>query len=396
LTEFGEKLKKITNNKNDIKLIDNFISDIIILSKSTSIPDKPIELMKFKDFIELGKTMSPFLKIVNKYKKYSVSKFCNKFLNTEVKNYISNIIAIDDFPILGVMVTLGYYNDNNAGWLEGGSLGLSKSLENKYKNLGGKIFYKSRVEEIIIKNKCACGIKLDNGKEIYSDIVINTSDLFYTLNGLLKRKYLKNHLTKMFLKMKLWKPLVMVSIGVNKPVSSISNNDIIRLDEEIKIGSQTVKVLWVNNYNYDNTLNPDGKTSLCLKFESNFEYWEKLHDENDKYKLEKQKISSEIKAFLENKYPELKNSIEVIDIATPWSTYRYTLNFKGSYEGWLLSKKTFTGNVKKTIPGLKNFYLSGHWVVPGGGIPAVAKCSKDIIEIISYENDYCKQTQKLF
>jgi len=28
--------------------------------------------------------------------------------------------------------------------------------------------------------------------------------------------------------------------------------------------------------------------------------------------------------------------------------------------------------MQKTLPGLANFYLAGHWVEPGGGLPAAA------------------------
>jgi hypothetical protein len=38
--------------------------------------------------------------------------------------------------------------------------------------------------------------------------------------------------------------------------------------------------------------------------------------------------------------------------------------------------------VKKTLPGLSNFWLSGMWVMPPGGVPTGAKTSRDIIQLI--------------
>jgi hypothetical protein len=34
--------------------------------------------------------------------------------------------------------------------------------------------------------------------------------------------------------------------------------------------------------------------------------------------------------------------------------------------------------IKKTLPGLKNFLLSGMWIMAPGGVPAGAKTSRDI------------------
>jgi len=34
------------------------------------------------------------------------------------------------------------------------------------------------------------------------------------------------------------------------------------------------------------------------------------------------------------------------------------------------------------LPGLENFWLSGMWVLPPGGVPSGAKTSRDIIQII--------------
>jgi phytoene dehydrogenase-like protein len=63
---------------------------------------------------------------------------------------------------------------------------------------------------------------------------------------------------------------------------------------------------------------------------------------------------------------------------------RYTGVYRGTYMTWIL-----TGNnadkfrmVKKTLPGLSNFWLSGMWVMPPGGVPTGAKTSRDIIQLI--------------
>ena len=60
------------------------------------------------------------------------------------------------------------------------------------------------------------------------------------------------------------------------------------------------------------------------------------------------------------------------DVATPMTWERYTGNWRGSYEGWQFNTSSFTSSMKKTLPGLDNFYMAGQWVNPGGGMPTAA------------------------
>jgi hypothetical protein len=38
--------------------------------------------------------------------------------------------------------------------------------------------------------------------------------------------------------------------------------------------------------------------------------------------------------------------------------------------------------MKKTLPGLANFYSGGQWISPGGGLPTAAMLGRRIIQII--------------
>ena len=61
---------------------------------------------------------------------------------------------------------------------------------------------------------------------------------------------------------------------------------------------------------------------------------------------------------------------EVIDVSSPATVIRYTSNWRGSYEGWLLTPGTGYRPLRNTLPGLRNFLIAGHWVMPGGGLPS--------------------------
>ena len=76
----------------------------------------------------------------------------------------------------------------------------------------------------------------------------------------------------------------------------------------------------------------------------------------------------------------------MVDVATPITYERYTGNWKGSMEGWLLTTETIKTamgrGMDKTLPGLDNFYMAGQWVQPGGGVPTAAESGRSAIELI--------------
>ena len=82
--------------------------------------------------------------------------------------------------------------------------------------------------------------------------------------------------------------------------------------------------------------------------------------------------------------------MEVVDVSTPATVIRYTNNWKGSFEGWLLTPKIGLKQMKKTLPGLKHFYMAGQWVSPGGGLPPAILSGRDVAQII------CMKDKKKF
>ncbi|MFN2286171.1 MAG: hypothetical protein ACK2UQ_17280 [Anaerolineae bacterium] len=71
---------------------------------------------------------------------------------------------------------------------------------------------------------------------------------------------------------------------------------------------------------------------------------------------------------------------------------RYTGNWQGSQEDWLITTKTLGmmlgKGMDKTLPGLDDFYMAGQWVEPGGGVSTAAVSGRVVIKMI------CKEDKK--
>jgi len=88
---------------------------------------------------------------------------------------------------------------------------------------------------------------------------------------------------------------------------------------------------------------------------------------------------------LDRRIPGLKEKVEVTDVATAMTYVRYTGNWRGSYEGFAITRNTvrYIGSgLKRELPGLEDFYMIGQWLAPGGGLPPAAQHGREIIQVI--------------
>jgi phytoene dehydrogenase-like protein len=158
------------------------------------------------------------------------------------------------------------------------------------------------------------------------------------------------------------------------------------LDKPVIIAGQELKRLPVNIYNFDPSLAPAGKTVLTVILNSDYEYWKQLKQDPERYKAEKEQTADKVIALLDRRFPGLAAQVEMRDVATPVTWERYTGNWQGSGEGWLITKRTLLIRMSKTLPGLKNFYMAGQWVHPGGGVPTAAMSGRWVTQIICHQD----------
>jgi phytoene dehydrogenase-like protein len=117
-----------------------------------------------------------------------------------------------------------------------------------------------------------------------------------------------------------------------------------------------------------------------MRFESPWHLWRDL--EGEEYRQEKERIEKDAVSLLEQRYPGISAFLEVIDVATPKTGVRYTGVKDGAYEGFMPSRENMMKSLKMQLPGLKNFYMAGQWLFPGGGLPPAAQSGKWAVQLI--------------
>jgi len=259
--------------------------------------------------------------------------------------------------------------------------------------LGGKIHYHSKVIKILTENDSAKGILTAKGEEFLSDMVLSAADGHSTLFGMLDGKYLTTQLSDFYQNKMTFPSYIQLSLGIKRELNELPGMIAFRFPEKIFVDEKTsTDTLTFRVFNYDTTLAPPGKTVITSFIATyNHEYWHKLRtDDHRKYHEEKDRIANTLIDILEEKYGNIRNNVEEVDVSTPATVIRYTNNWKGSMEGWVMTPEVGIKSIKKEIPGLANFFMAGQWVEPGGGLPAALLSARNVVQII------CKKEGKKF
>jgi phytoene dehydrogenase-like protein len=334
--------------------------------------------------------MVPYIPLLRHYGGMSMEKLAASFRSPLLQEVFSLVMRLPDFPALWLLGLFTLLDKKEAGWPEGGSLALARSIQCRYIDLGGKVHYGSRVEEIVVENNYAVGVRLADGSEQRADVVISAADGHATLFTMLRGKYTSKSMKKLYETLPLYTPLVQVSLGVKRNMAGEPRLTRYGFQTPLRFGGEEVLSLSLNNYGFDPSMAPPGKSVVTITFQSPYDRWEKLHHHKAQYLEEKKRVEQDILGWLESIYPGIGAAIEATDVATPMTWVRYTGNWRASYEGWRPIPGTIRVKLEKTLPGLKEFLMIGQWTRPMAGLPTVAQDGRLAIELL------CREDQKPF
>jgi phytoene dehydrogenase-like protein len=308
-----------------------------------------------------------------------------KELNSSWLRWILNHLFLPEAPVWFVMMLLGLLNSNQLFTCQQGSLGFTNALVKRFYDLDGEIRYKSPVEEIIIKDDRVKGVLLSNGEKIKADRVITACDGLSVFLGMLGGKYMNRGSFERHEKWPLFRPVVMVSLGLMADAADLLQFTALRPDYALKAGKIDDKCLMVRFTPNQVEAKESKKTVLTVLAETDWEYWAALKNDPKAYQKEKQTVCGEIIRLLERQWPKLLTSIDMTDVATPITTWRYTRNHRGAYEGFLPTPQAVRAQIPRTLPGLKGLVMAGQWVLPGGGVIPCLNSGRTAVKIILKE-----------
>jgi len=272
------------------------------------------------------------------------------------------------------------FTDRHAGGInypKGGVGTIAEKLVSGLEKLGSKIRYKANVTEILLKDKKAVGVKLANGEEIYSNIIVSNSTRWDTFGLKDKKKGLiasKNVPKSEYKWSETYKPspsFVSIHLGVEKNL--ISNNfncHHIIVENWDELESEKGVIFISIPTLLDSSLAPEGKHIIHAFTPSSINEWEGLS--RKEYLQKKEEYFSFIIEKISKLLPNLDQNIDHKEIGTPQTHKKFLGRYEGSY-GPIPSKKLLgllpmPFNTTK----IKNLYCVGDSCFPGQGLNAVA------------------------
>jgi len=391
-----KELKSITFYEEDKNKIDEFCDAVENFIKAPSFDmSKPDVFQTEEDMKELSEKQPDFFNSLIKYNDVLIRDFYNDIKDRRLKEMISYVYLTPDVPfsLIPPIYTMSNLQKENMGFPDGGSMELIKSIENRYKELGGNVYYEKEVKEILINKNTAYGVKLDDLSEHNADIVVSACDAHSIIYKILGGNYKNEFIDLMYEEGSIFPSMLRVYIGVDMDFSDVKDNVIYRynkiLDFPGVISTNTDSMLIRHYCNSEPNFAPKGKSVLLNIMLGDYDYWKELSCDRAEYMKMKEKAFLETINNLEEYYPGIKEHVEAYDVVTPVTFERYTANYRGSIQGFIEDKNHHKEWLSKAggirMAGIDNFYMIGQWITlqgllrcaGGGRYLAETLCNED-------------------
>lgn len=394
----------------DAKLIREFCSGLRQFQRClTAYPFlKPVGLMGTVEKLRMYLRFLPFYRVISRSITTLMSDYSARFKEPLLREAFNFILyeKMPNFPVLPFYFQLACHANGAAGVPEGGSLGLARSITERYKRLGGEVTYNAKVSEILVEDDTAVGVRLSDGRELRADIVVSAADGYQTLMQFLKGRYVNDTYKRLYDHTinqpgMIFPGYFTLFLGLNRtfPQAEHCMTHLLtptEADPLTGILHPSINVQF-RNVHYPE-LSPAGTSVVFATYFCDIAPWRALNDgaeqvsrvrrgtevhtlavkRGPRYALEKKRIGGVLIEYLNRKYPGLADSVVLRDISTPLAQVRYTKNYNGTVLQWqpfVEGGETLEKEINQSgpvLPGLRNFYMSGVWVTTGGLIRAAA------------------------
>ncbi|MFC1594295.1 phytoene desaturase family protein [Candidatus Omnitrophota bacterium] len=425
LEGFGEKgiFSKIFSDfslKDKIEIVRDDIIDVIVVNDKRIrikhdldwtvaefqhfFPSSAINIEKFLNFL----TKKSIVSLYSELKDLTFADVLNRFIdNVELRSVICVLLrniglSSNKVAAINASLFLRLYLLQGGYYPLGGMSALSNALLERFKEYDGEIILSEEVEKIKLNNKKkAVGVMLKKRVFIKASNVISNCDASHTFLRLIGKKHLKDDFVKRIINLQPSVSAFVVFLGIKKSLkafleksrafwllddinadgrlSALINGEL-KWDEScIMISSSSLS---------DSQQAPSGKENLFIICNASFQdeqFWMK----------HKEELSNRIIKKAERVIPDLSKHIEIKEIATPHTFFKYTLNREGSIHGWAPLVSQIDKRIIPEKSPINGVFLTGHWItkIGQGGLPSAIESGYNVARMLktSGKNAYMEE-----
>lgn len=317
----------------------------------------PLKVMALavKTFKSMGKTA----------RKYIKEEELLKFIDIEAYSW-----AVQDAlstPLVNAGICLADRHHGGINYPAGGSGAIPEGLCEGISRFGGSLEFGSEVEEILVENGRAKGVKLSNGDIFTAKAVISNATVWDTFNRLVKNRDYSIPEEK-FLRAPSWFQLYLgVDAAVIPEGFHVHHILVEDWDHYNELGGT---VYFSAPSILDPSLAPPGKHVVHAFVTDETHRWESYEKRDRDYRKAKEVYGDSVIRRTEKILPGLSDALDVKLFATPLTNQRFLNRYKGSY-GPLLYPGQNVLQKPQNRTGVTDLYAVGDSTFPGQGVIAV-------------------------
>lgn len=269
----------------------------------------------------------------------------------------------------------------------GGSSQIVKTIDPIIEKAGGTILINAEVDEVVVENNQAIGVKMNSGQVIKAKKVVSSAGVMTTYNKLLSNEIVAKHqLFKQLKKVKRSVAHASLYIGLEGTPEELGiektnlwiypekgdhdtcvKNYLNDINEPFPVMYMSFPCAkdpsWLQRYPGHSSI--DIITLLPYDL---FEKWEgsKWKKRGEEYEAFKEEFSQRLLKELYSIMPQLQGKVNCYELSTPLTTQHFVNYEKGEVYGVDHSPSRFRQDFLQPRTPIKNFYLTGQDIITAG------------------------------
>jgi len=275
---------------------------------------------------------------------------------------------------------------NGGAYPVGGSQRIAETIIPIIRQSGGEVFTYAGVDQVLIKNNTAYGVRLVKGDEIKADAVVSCAGLVPTIERLLPKSIVEKHgYDKALKKVEVSSAHLCIYAGFKGTAEELDipkknlwiypsadhDANVDAYDKDLNAPMPLIYISfpsakdpsWSERYPNKSTVEIVTTCNADL-----FERWKgsTWNKRGEDYEALKQRLMDRMLSVLFEKMPQLKEHLDYVELSTPLSTQWFQWNDGGEILGLDHTVKRFEQSWIHPKTKIKNFYLTGSDVVTAG------------------------------
>lgn len=268
----------------------------------------------------------------------------------------------------------------------GGAAKIAETIIPVIQQSGGEVFTYAGVDEILVKNNKAYGVRLVKGQELTADAIVSCAGLYPTIDKLLPEKSIKKHkLRKQLDKVEISSSHICIYAGFKGDAESLNipkknfwiypsyDHDKNAEDFNSDLGAD----MPMTYISFPSAKDPSwderypGRSTAEIVAPCRGEWFEKWqgttwNKRGEEYEALKADLTARLMETLYEHMPQLRDALDYVELSTPLSTQWFQWNQEGEIYGIEHTVDRFKQEWLHPITPIKNLYLTGADVVTAG------------------------------